>query len=460
MPFVDSHYFMAILITSFHPLISRNILSTPLASLLVKAGAQVVLAVPEKKSAFFNAEFAGDGIVITGVPRDLTWRDRFLRYVALAAVGTRSLAIKRRSDMGGSGAWLAIFIANRPFARRAIRAIDALLTPRGRFGAMLSRERPDLVFSTDVQNESDVRLMREAKRRGIPVIGMVRSWDNLTSKGLIRAMPDHLAVQNDIIRREAITLHGIPPERISVVGIPHYDRYVIGAAHARGEFLRTFGLDPAKRLVVYAPIGDRYVGGKPVDRDIIVLLASLLPATHQLLVRLPPTDSVNLEGLGTLTNVTVMRPGRQLARNPAMFRSNELALADDDVLRDTLSHADLVVSGPSTFAVDAALFDKPVILIGFDGKQANPYDSSVVRYYDYDHFQALLASGGARLVRDEAALSAALNAYLADPSLDASGRKRLIREQCGQCDGRATERLSRLLLALSQTEGLGLDPIA
>ncbi|MDP3727812.1 MAG: CDP-glycerol glycerophosphotransferase family protein [bacterium] len=444
---------MTILISSFHPLISRNILATPLLGSLTAAGARVVLAVPEKKSAFFNAEFAKPGISIAGVPRDLSWRDRLLRYLALAAVETRSLAIKRRSDMAGSSAWLAALIANKPYVWRIVRAFDSFLTPRGRFGAILARERPDLIFSTDIQNENDVRLIHEAKRQRIPVISMVRSWDNLTSKGLIRAMPDQLVVQNDIIRREAITLHGIPPERITVVGIPHYDRYITRAALPAGrqgtgreEFFRAFSLDSSKRLVVYAPVGDRYVGGKPVDRDIIAYLAAHLPATHHLLVRLPPTDSVNLDGLGALSNVTVMRPGQQLARDPAIYRSNELSPEDDEVLRDTLGHCDIVVSGPSTFAVDAAVFDKPVILIAFDGQQINPYYASIIRYYDYDHFKPLLASGGARLARDVTSLRAELAAYLADPSRDAAGRRRIREEQCWRYDGHATERLTALIL--------------
>ncbi|MDP3727053.1 MAG: CDP-glycerol glycerophosphotransferase family protein [bacterium] len=442
-----------VLISSFHPLISRNILATPLLSLLTAAGIRIVLAVPEKKSAFFNTEFAKPDVIIAGVPRDLSWRDRLLRYLALAAVGTRSLAIKRRSDMGGSGAWLAALIANKPFVRRIIRALDSVLTPRGRFTALLECERLDLVFSTDVQNENDVRLIHEAKRRGVPVVGMVRSWDNLTSKGLSRALPDRLVVQNEIIRAEAISLHGVPADEIEVVGIPHYDRYIARAAlpadrqdTGREGFFQTLGLNPAKRLVVYAPVGDRYVGGKPVDRDIIAYLASLLPATHQLLVRLPPMDSVNLEGLGALANVTIMRPGRQLARDPAMFRSNELSLADDDVLRDTLAHCDVAVSGPSTFAVDAAVFDKPVILIAFDGRQANPYDASIARYYEYEHFKPLLAAGGARLVRGEAALREELSLYLADAARDAAGRRRIAEEQCGRLDGKSTERLASVLV--------------
>ncbi|MBI2625674.1 hypothetical protein HYW68_01335, partial [Candidatus Parcubacteria bacterium] len=221
-----------------------------------------------------------------------------------------------------------------------------------------------------------------------------------------------------------------------------------GPAHERGEFFRRLNLDPAKRLVVYAPVGDRYVGGKPVDRDIIAAIADTLPATHHLLVRLPPTDSVNLDGLGALSNVAVMRPGQQLARNPAMFRLNELSPEDDEVLRDTLAHCDVVVSGPSTFAVDAAVFDKPVILVAFDGRQSNLYYASIARYYDYEHFKSVLTSGGARLAQSAEELRYWLTRYLADPALDRAGRKTIVKTQCGALDGLASHRLANVIFSV------------
>ncbi|MBI2055483.1 MAG: CDP-glycerol glycerophosphotransferase family protein [Candidatus Sungbacteria bacterium] len=431
----------AILITSFHPLISRNILSTPLIDLLISGGVRVILAVPENKTGFFESEFIRDGVSVAGVSRDLTRRDRILRYLALAALGTRALAIKRKSDMGGSGALLTRLIANRPLARRAIRALDAVITPRGRFSALLGRERPDIVFSTDVQNENDVRLIREAKRRHIPVVGMVRSWDNLTAKGLIRVVPDRLIVHNEIIKGEAVKLHGISEDKISVVGIPHYDRYLTGPAHQREQFCGQLNLDPAKRFVIYAPVGDRYLRENKVDREIIDLIVSFLPPSHHLIVRLPPMDSVVLDNRPDFPNVTVMRPGKQLSRNKVMFRNNELTLQDDELLRDMLFYCDLVVSGPSTFIIDAAVFDKPIILVGFDGDTTPPYYESIRRYWDYDHMRSIISSGGARFARSKEELAAWARRYLNDASLDRADRRRIATEYCWRLDGQSSQRL-------------------
>mgnify|MGYP001559820537 CR=1 FL=1 len=436
-----------IFITSFHVLISRNILAAPLLGELLNQGnVRAVLLVPERKRQFFEQEFGRPGVIIEGVPRMLNRRDAFLRYLALASLNTKSLAIKRRTEMRGMGSWLVKFIGNRPRARSIIRRLDNWLTPRERFGSLLDRYQPRLIFSTDVQNENDIRFIREAKDRGITVAGMVRSWDNLTAKGLIRAIPDILIVNNEIIKREAVELHGIPESRIRVVGIPHYDRYT-GPAHSREEFSRQAGLDPAKPFVLYAPTGDRYLAENQVDQEIIKIIAPSLPASHQLLVRLPPADSVNLKDFSTPANVFFDRPGRQLARDPNLFRLNELTREDDDHLRDTLAFCDLVIAGPSTIIIDAAVFDKPVILIGFDGAKTTPYYQSIRRYYDYDHFQPVLKNRGVRLAKSVGELKEWLAKYIKEPALDQAGRAKIREEQCLKLDGQSSQRLAETLLS-------------
>ena len=52
---------------------------------------------------------------------------------------------------------------------------------------------------------SQIDLLRSAIRRGIPTAVMVWSWDHLSSKALIRDVPDALFVWNDVQKREAMT---------------------------------------------------------------------------------------------------------------------------------------------------------------------------------------------------------------------------------------------------------------
>jgi hypothetical protein len=80
----------------------------------------------------------------------------------------------------------------------------------------------------------------------------VASWDNLTSKGLIRVLPDHVIVWNEAQAHEATTLHGVPPDRITVTGAQTFDRwFAMRPSRSREEFCRTVGLDPGRPYLLY-----------------------------------------------------------------------------------------------------------------------------------------------------------------------------------------------------------------
>jgi CDP-glycerol glycerophosphotransferase (TagB/SpsB family) len=333
------------------------------------------------------------------------------------------------------------FLANR-VGRALVRWLHAVLTPRGTFRALFERYRPSLVLATDMNNYFDMRLMQDAGSARVALVGMVRSWDNLTSKGLLRVLPNLLIVHNITEKEEAMRLHKVLESRIRVVGISHYDRYATGARTPRETFFKNLGIPSEKRLVLFAPVGDRYLSDNSVDREIVEMLDARLPDDCHLLVRLPPTDSVAaLDGfMGK--RVTIERPTARFKT----FKNVELAPGDDEHLADTLYWTDLVVTGPSTIAIDAAFFDKPVILIGFNGQGERPYYRSIRRYYDYDHWKPVLASGGVRLVENTVALKEACAAYLADPAHDAEGRERLVEVEAYRRDGSATSRLVEVLL--------------
>ena len=96
-----------IFITSFHPLIMRNILATPILDYLLEKNVRVVVFAPEKTKFYFEWEFESRGVIVESVSRALSWQDRLFRYLSLAALNTRALAIKRKTELEGSGTWLA-----------------------------------------------------------------------------------------------------------------------------------------------------------------------------------------------------------------------------------------------------------------------------------------------------------------------------------------------------------------
>ncbi|RJQ36807.1 hypothetical protein C4552_02860 [Candidatus Parcubacteria bacterium] len=440
-----------IFITSFHLLISRNIIATDIIPRLLAAGHRIVVVVPDYKVSYFTDRFARQDVEIVGVVASRPTRTRrglFCKRLARLMLATESIRIREEYLMYLGKPWWyrALYYGSQAIGRtkaapRIVRWLDRVLGPRELFGDLLDRMRPDLVFATDILNENDIALMHDARRRGIPTIGMVRSWDNLTIHSLLRIFPDELLVWSERLRREAIELDGMPAERIRVVGIPHYDQYLKGLKIPREEFFRRINADPAKPLIFFAPIGDLYIRENDVDRYAMDILAEL---DANVIVRFPPADRVSgLEGFVPPPHMYFDRPG--VTYDPNRVGDRDLTPEDDAMLVNGIWHANLVVTGPSTIAIEAALFDKPTIIANFHRTPKTGFEG--VRPYGYIHFRAILESGGVARADTADEFRAWIRRYLADPTLDREGRRRIIREQYGSDpDGKASERVADALL--------------
>ena len=117
----------------------------------------------------------------------------------------------------------------RALMQALLRRAEASLPPSTRVGAVLcARQRPDAVVITPligVVGSSQPDYLRAARRAGIPTAVAVWSWDHLTSKALIRDLPDRVIVWNQTQRDEAMRLHGVPADRIAVTGAQCFDHW-------------------------------------------------------------------------------------------------------------------------------------------------------------------------------------------------------------------------------------------
>jgi hypothetical protein len=150
---------------------------------------------------------------------------------------------------------LAAPIPGAPRAvRRMLEAVERCLEPPGGMVTFLDEQDPDVLLITPLIGfgtpQADV--VRAARRLGIAVGFPVRSWDNLTNKGLLRDAPDLVLVWNELQKQEAVELHGVPAERVVVTGAPAYDHWFDWhPSRSREEFCAHVGLDPARPIVLY-----------------------------------------------------------------------------------------------------------------------------------------------------------------------------------------------------------------
>ena len=440
-----------IFVTCFHGLIGRNILDTKVLGLLAERGVRVVLIVPDYKRDYFAGRFGRANVLIEGVEPNRASRyatGLLFKRLSQMMLPTRSMRILQGYRLWlGKGMGYTLFfrlaqlLGRSPLAVRFVRYLDVHLSPAGLFEELIRRHRPDLVFATDVMNENDVAVMQDARRSGIPILAMARSWDNFTVLGLMRFLPDRLLVWNEILKKEAVGLHRMPSERINAIGVPHYDRYLRGPSMPRRDFLRKIGADPARPLIFFAPIGELYLVENDSDRYVLEILSGL---NFNVLVRFPPFDTVAcLDGVWPSPGAFFDRPG--LTFQDGIIGHREISRQDDDMLLNGIAHSQVVVTGPSTIIIEAALLDKPIILADVHRRPRSFFEG--VYSYGYDHIAQILASNGTRRAGSADELLRSIHASLADPDAGQEGRARIARGQCGPADGRASQRLATAILA-------------
>lgn len=247
---------------------------------------------------------------------------------------------------------------------------------------------PDaVVVSPLVDARTDLTdYVKSARKLGIPSALAVASWDNLSSKGLVRVVPDRVFVWNETQRREAVDFHRLPSSRIAVTGAQPYDRWFERQpATTPVEFAERHGLPSGRKLILFA--GSTRQGQTPgLEPDFVrawveALRSSGAPelAEAAILVRPHPTneEAWRHADLGDPENVAVW------------LRERGLPVTDDDRAEyfDSLYHASAVVAINSTALLEATILDRPAHTVALPEFRALQHD---LLHYHY----MLPANGG------------------------------------------------------------------
>lgn len=445
-----------ILITIFSPFAARNILRDDfLRPLVSRADQQLVLVVPDYKQKFYQQQLTGyDRIIVEGVGawhNPTTWLDKLFFSLSLHYLETETVKILRRTWGKKRGPLFSLF-NHFSQVRRLCRWLDWRLVVDRRPWSYLDKYQPELVMATHAIYFQEQAFVREAKRRKITTISVVNSWDNLSVyKGVMRVLPDQLAVPNELVKKEAEQWCDLPTRRISVIGMWNCDHYFKTKPSSREDFCRRLDLDPGRPFILFASIGRNYSDTEWQDIAIIqqAITAKILPSDLQILIRSHPDPGSPFE-CGNLSDVASLR--FQAASTPiGDLQQNryDITSLDDQGALDAIYHSALVLTIQSTISIEAALLDRPVININFDGWEKKDFyaPKAVKRYHQFTHYLPVHKIGGVRLVATPAELVASIKQYLAKPSLDQEARRHLAEKFCWRLDGQAFKRLNNLILS-------------
>ncbi len=449
-----------VLITIYQAVEAKNILRTDIIrSLLAEPDVRAVCLTKFKERAdYYRQEIPHERIIYDYCDQEPGGAlERYFSALKFHLIRTATTDLRRRMNFEESGNYFSYligralnFLLARGSIRRLARFLDYHLVSDSGFGDILRRYQPDVVFFAHLFDDAEIALLRQAKKRGIPTVGFINSWDKLTARSAVRLLPDRLVVYNDIVKQEAVEHADMPPEKIVVSGIPQYDQYFTPGPVSRQEFCAKAGLDPKRAIVLLAPMGRAFSNS---DWEMIDMLHEIISPSQglplsQLLVRFQPNDFIDEVEISRRPWLRYSLPGIRFGTR----RGGDWDMRFEELthLNDTLFHSSLLVSYASSMSVDAAIFGKPVINIDFELKPGESMSKSPTFYYQTDHYKKALLTGGIRLVKSRDELIQWLRRYLQDPSLDREGRERLVKEQCGLVDGKAGERIARAIFGVLQ----------
>lgn len=442
----------------------RDVLRNDTYKLLKKRKDLDIVIFAQDINEKMTSEFGGDNVQFENLyPYTPSLTERILLHFHRAVLRDKCKTI----DLGNTGADTSAIDKFTPLARflkkvfgyskvnKLISWLYKSFTSPKLYKDVFDKHNPDLVIVTRVLNYSiDYALMRRAAKEKVPVVSLVSSWDNLTSKAFFPFALEKLVVWNHVLKDEAIDLFEFPEDKIFVSGIPRYDVFFReGTFSDRETFFKKFNLDPKKKLIVYgtgsANTGRTILDPVSPEPDINEYIADQIKEgkiteSTQLLVRLhPQAKPEQYQKLIDREDVFVHIPG-----NKAEFQDRLFSINDDIELGESMMHADVIVNLASTVTIDAAVFDTPIICVNFDFRGERPEKISVKRLYFFDHYAKLKQTDGFDLANSKEELISQINRAIEDTTHLAENRRQIIEQQCVFTDGKSGERVANHILRI------------
>jgi hypothetical protein len=298
------------------------------------------------------------------------------------------------------------------------------------------------------------------RRLGIPMIGIVSSWDHPTTKGPTpRGMSGYVVASRRMVE-EMSALHGIQQSKIYQVGKVQMDVYKDPSVFSsRQDFLKELGIPPDHHLVTF---GTNTTGLKEHEGSIAQELSEDFAdgryGKATLLLRTHPQD-VNWER----DFLSLAKPPWVVCLNACSFgnrAADSIARGGDDLvmLANLMKHSDVVIQSRGSLALDAIAFDTPVISLAFDGDLVRAPNDSFLLEYGFEHYKPLVAAQGTWMVGSYEALDQAIREYLRDPTIHFEGRRIIREEHIEPLDGKVSQRLVDYLVESARKAREGTLP--
>ena len=246
----------------------------------------------------------------------------------------------------------------RGFLMKVLALLEEAVPRQKGVDDFIAEHKPDVILITPLVElgSPQIDYLRAARRLGVRTALCVWSWDHLSSKALIRELPDAVLVWNDIQKNEAAQFHGIAGDRVFVTGAQCFDRWFDRApSRSRAEFCRRAGLPDDRPFLLY--VCSALFRGSPSEAVFV----------QQWVNAIRGSSDARLRGMNILVRPHPQRLDEWKNVPPLQGASWWGSNPIDDESRadyfDSMYHSAAVIGLNTSALVEAAIVDRPVFTI-------------------------------------------------------------------------------------------------
>ncbi len=292
--------------------------------------------------------------------------------------------------------------------------------------------------------QAEALFARWARRNGIPTLQIVPNYDGLSSKGFRGTKVGELLVWGPAMRDDAIHLQGVSESRVKMIGALRYDHLQDRSYPPRDAFLRQRGMDPSRKTILFA-------GGRNEYHYFEMLAAFEALSRHsdqfQLVIRIYPKKTLlRSPSMTYFVRLARTLPAVSVSIADPYYESGvedrEVLAIEEEELWALLRYSDLVVNLYSTIALEACLFDKPVINMWYFGTVGMTVQQPVyIPYPEIHHIRKFESYGAAEQATNREELIDLIRRAAKHPESRAQQRRTVVAMECGTLDGSVRNRL-------------------
>jgi len=357
-----------------HDITLRHFILNDVFMGLVDAGHDVTLVVPTNAQSRLSVVPANIKTKLPIVPievcleRVALWKRIFLTNVYRFDTSRHAKLVKNiyTKNMGWKGnlllSSLSLPLVRSVYTHVCKRKLDQLQT--NALKTYLDEHKPDLVVHPCVLSGVFFdELLAYTKQNNIPMITVMNSWDNPSTKQGAVNMPENLLVWGEQTYRHAIDYMRLSPSAITKFGAAQFDIYRTSPMDTPQEFRLKHGLASDCQILLYAGSSK---GTSEIDHlDYIDSLIEngTLPQM-KVLYRPHPWGGGGAGGQHILDkiwkNVVIERSMLDYLKT-VRSGTDTIYLADYRHTHNVLSNIDFLISPLSTIILEAALHNKPAM---------------------------------------------------------------------------------------------------